>query len=249
MAMNAAEARRMWEASKRHPDRVAQLVPSPFTLAFDGTIQRGLAEGAIGSLLAVDVHGAPGSLVDPKAALTWRTDRSLSGLNTLALGIWYEAMARWIGHAKRVIAMTKTCVPQRRDEDGFLQAVEIPDHVDVVAELYCGAQAHLRFSAVTGFCPAPWCVFLYGAGGTIRLDASGGSLSVRRRGEDAFRELPIAEEDRGGWRVEEEFVSAIRGGVPARLTTFAEGVRYMEFTEAVAISAAEGRAVSLPLLD
>jgi hypothetical protein len=35
------------------------------------------------------------------------------------------------------------------------------------------------------------------------------------------------------FRVEEEFVGAIRGGEPVRLTTFDDGVRYMTFTAAV----------------
>jgi hypothetical protein len=51
----------------------------------------------------------------------------------------------------------------------------------------------------------------------------------------------------GRWRVEEEFISCIRGEGPVRFTDFATGLRYMEFTEAVALSAARGSAVDLPL--
>ena len=40
---------------------------------------------------------------------------------------------------------------------------------------------------------------------------------------------------------------AIRGGTPIRFTDFATGVAYMEFTEAVALSAQRGEAVDLPL--
>jgi len=47
--------------------------------------------------------------------------------------------------------------------------------------------------------------------------------------------------------VEEEFIKAIRGEEEVKLTTFADGVKYMEFTEAVALSAASGKAVHLPL--
>ena len=49
-----------------------------------------------------------------------------------------------------------------------------------------------------------------------------------------------------GWRVEEEFVNAIRGREPVRLTTFDDGVSYMAFTEAVHRSLAEGCAVPVP---
>ena len=37
----------------------------------------------------------------------------------------------------------------------------------------------------------------------------------------------------GGWRVEDEFISAIRGQEEITHTDFATGVKYMEFTEAV----------------
>ena len=39
----------------------------------------------------------------------------------------------------------------------------------------------------------------------------------------------------------------IRDGRPVTHTSFADGVKYMEFTEAVQISMAEGRRVELPL--
>jgi hypothetical protein len=42
--------------------------------------------------------------------------------------------------------------------------------------------------------------------------------------------------------VEEEFVNAIRGREKVSRTTFEDGVRYMEFTDAVAMSLALGRA-------
>ena len=85
----------------------------------------------------------------------------------------------------------------------------------------------------------------------IGLDFKGGScagvLSGGRRGDSALAPIPIAPEKRGEWRVEEEFVRACRGEEEVRLTTFADGVAYMEFTEAVTRSAQSGVAISLPL--
>ena len=49
-------------------------------------------------------------------------------------------------------------------------------------------------------------------------------------------------------QVEEEFVAAIRGEGSVRRTTFEQGVRYMEFTEAVTRSIQSGCTVKLPLL-
>ena len=47
--------------------------------------------------------------------------------------------------------------------------------------------------------------------------------------------------------MEEEFISAIRGNEKVTYTSFEDGVRYMEFTEAVARSAQSGKMVRLPL--
>jgi predicted dehydrogenase len=87
-------------------------------------------------------------------------------------------------------------------------------------------------------------VSLYGSEGTLRFE--GGQLYGGRRGDAQLAEMAIPESEQGGWRVEEEFIDAIRGLAPVRLTTFEDGVRYMEFTEAVFRSRTTGRAVPLP---
>ena len=60
-----------------------------------------------------------------------------------------------------------------------------------------------------------------------------------------MREISIPATEEGRWRVDEEFIGAIRGTEPVRLTTFADGVKYMEFTEAVARSIETGQSVKL----
>ena len=122
--------------------------------------------------------------------------------------------------------------------------MRVPDHVDVLATLRGGAVAHLRFSAVTALAP-PSEVWIFGSEGTLRLEADARRLSGGRRGDTELREIPIPAERRIGWRVEEEFVGAIRGAEKVSRTTFEDGVRYMEFTEAVARSAASGEAVEV----
>src|SRR5882724_8562436 len=56
MAMNAAEGRRMLEASRRAPDLVAQLVPAPHTLEVDSTLTRLVSDGTIDEVLAVEIQ-------------------------------------------------------------------------------------------------------------------------------------------------------------------------------------------------
>ena len=246
MALNAAEAHIMLEAARQHPHLVTQVVPAPHTLAVDGTIQKLIAHGYLGEVLTVELRGLQPTFVDREGLLHWRYDVDLSGFNTLTMGIWYEAMMRWVGPASRVMAMTKVCVPQRKDTSGLLRTVTVPDHVDVTANLACGAIAHLRFSTVTGLAPANE-AWLFGTEGTLRLDTSTLELYGGRRRDKKLQKIVIPQEEQGRWRVEEEFIGAIRGKEKVTRTSFEDGVRYMEFTEAVIRSAQSCQAVNLPL--
>src|SRR2546423_7093589 len=136
MAMNAAEGRRLLEASRKASQLAAQLVPSPPTLEIDATLKALLADGYVGEVLAVELAATrQPSFVDRDAPLHWRQDVTRSGHNILNMGIWYEAMIRWLGPARRVSAMAKVAVPRRRDERGELRDVKVPDHVDILATL------------------------------------------------------------------------------------------------------------------
>jgi predicted dehydrogenase len=247
MAMNAAEGRRMLAASRAKLGLVAQIVPAPHTLEVDPAVKAHLAEGYAGEVLAVELQGSQGSFLSADAPLHWRHDVTRSGHNILNMGIWYEAMMRWVGPARRVMAMTKIAVPQRRGEDGAWHDVKVPEHVDILATLKSGAVAHLRFSAITGLAPAPQ-AWIFGSEGTLRIEADAKRLSGGRRGDKELREIPIPPDKRVGWRVEEEFVNAIRGREKVTHTSFEDGVRYMEFTDAVTRSAQTGQAVDVPEL-
>ena len=242
MAMNAAEGRKMLEAARKHPNLVTQLVPGPPTLELDPTISRLVREGYVGDVQTVEIHATQQArFADVGEGLHWRQDVRLSGNNVLNMGIWYETMMRWVGPAKTVMAMTRIAVPRRKDSTGAMHEVKVPDHVDILGRLGNGAVAHLRFSALTALAPPPE-AWIYGSEGTLRAEVQTKRLSGGRRGDKELKEIEVPKAQRIGWRVEEEFVNAIRGREKIGLTTFEDGVRYMEFTDAVARSAASGQA-------
>ena len=242
MAMDAAEARTMRDASRRKSNLVTQIVPSPFTFKVDATISALIEDGYLGDVLSVDVAVHQGGFIDRHGPFHWRYSRDLSGYNIMFMGIWYEAMTRWIGPASSVTAHTRVHVTSRRDDNGIREFITIPDHVEVLCEMASGPLAHMRFSTVTGLAPADTAWF-FGTEGTLKLDGSDMSLHGGRRGDEKLAEIEIATEDQGGWRVEEEFVNAIRGVETVTRTSFEDGVRYMEFTEAVTRSARSGRKI------
>jgi predicted dehydrogenase len=249
MAMNATEAREMLAAARRHPKQVCQLVPSPFGLTGDATVRRLLAAGYVGELREVRVTGTNGALADVAAPLSWRQDAALSGLNALTLGILHETLLRWVPPPTRVLAQSHAFIPARFDpESGTRRPVGTPDSVQALAVLAGGARAIYQFSGVT---PAggEMSIRLLGSDGFLHYDLAADRLSGTTRTAGAFpppADIPFPPEEAGGWRAEADFVASVREGAPVTRTDFATGLRYMEFTEAVARSADSGRAVELP---
>ena len=250
MAMDAEQAHIMLAASQEKPDLVTQIVPGPHTFEIDSTVTRLVAEGYLGDLLSIDMSIHTGNFVDRESPFHWRLDRELSGYNIMSMGIYYEALMRWVGPASSVMSVTRVTTTSRKDESGNNRFITIPDHIEVLCEMASGPMMHLVLSSVTGLAP-PGQVWLFGTEGTLRLHApmgwSGARVYGGRRGDGQLSEIEIAPEERGAWRVEEEFVNAIRGREMVKLTDFETGVRYMEFTEAVTRSAQTGQKIHLPL--
>jgi predicted dehydrogenase len=245
MAANAWESHAMLGASRLRPDLIAQIVPSPSTFKVDNLLIKLITDGYLGDLLAVEIQALESDFLNATSAIQWRQDRALSGYNILSMGIWYEAMLRWVGPATLITAMARVNVTSRLDDIGNKRNITIPDHVDILCELANGALAHLRFSAVTGLSPGNE-VWLYGSDGTIRVDHQ---LKVfgGRRGDTRLSEIPNPPDGQAYWRVEDEFVNAIRGNELITRSTFSVGVQYMDFTEAVTRSSQNGQAITLPL--
>ena len=244
MARNVIEARQMLQAATEKPHLVAQIVPAPFTFQIDKTVKRLISEGFLGDILAVEIQEKRGFL-EKDRALTWRQNFDLSGFNIMGLGIWYETLMRWIGPATRVAAMGKTFSKMRPDPStGEMQAVRIPEHLDVIADMACGAQTHFGLSQVSGFGDS-FEITLFGSQGTLQFKDK--KLVGGQIGDRNMIEIKIPSEEVGKWRVEEEFINAILGREKICCTTFDEGVKYMEFTEAVTRSIQEARSITLPL--
>ena len=243
MAVNLEEARRMYAASEQS-DRVAMIVPAPMWLEYEATILEMLAEGAFGDFLEIHVNALTGGY-DPQAPLHWRQRRDLSGLNIMSMGIFNETVRRYAGHEKAVTARGRTFTTERDDpETGARGRADVPESLGIIAELESGATAVYHISSVARLGVGD-SIEMHGTRGGFKLE--GESAWVAEAGDEAWRPLVVPEEKQGGWRVEEEFAEAVLEGKPVTHTGFADGVKYMEFTEAVNRSMATGRRVELPL--
>jgi predicted dehydrogenase len=255
MSLNAAEAHQMRKAARKYPKLTTQVVPSPFGLKGHDIMRGLIQQGFLGELRDVEAFSLNGSLSDPAAPLSWRQDAALSGYNMLALGIVHETLLRWTPPPVRVLAQVHAFLPTRIDpESGVRRPVGTPDSVQVLAILENGARVVYRLSGATPFGQKSG-IFLYGTEGALHYDLStdrirGASKRTRSAAQmEELEEVPIPADKARAWRVEADFIDAIRTGAPVQLTDFETGVRYMEFTEAVARSARSGTPVDLPLED
>jgi predicted dehydrogenase len=231
----------MLACSEEHPELITQIVPSPFAFFCTDYVRNLIDDGFLGQLRELVVIGADDGFHDVQAPLHWRQDRDISGLNVLAMGILHEAALRWAPDPTRVFAQMTTFAPDRPDG-----VATIADSVQVMTEIQGGARGLYHLSGIGLFGPG-FHLHLYGSHGTIRVDLGAGTLMIGTVGDEALHQPNIPEEQQGGWRVEDEFIGAIRGTETIRLTDFATGVKYMEFTEAVAQSAESNQPVDLPI--
>ncbi len=254
LSMNAKEAHQMLAATQRHPELVAQVVPSPYGLKGHDVMVELMEGGFLGEMREAFIYSLNSALADAASPLSWRQDSVLSGYNMLTLGIVHETLLRWAPPPVRVMAQIHAFIPSRIDpESGVRRSVGTPDSVQVLAVLANGARAVYQFSGVTSFGQGAG-IWLYGSHGVLHYDLNSDRIrgvsakgGARPSAADELQEIPIPEAKARSWRVEADFVDSIRKGTPVRLTDFRTGVAYMEFTEGVARSAESGEVVELPL--
>ncbi|GHB97940.1 Gfo/Idh/MocA family protein [Cerasicoccus arenae] len=235
MAMNLEEAENMLAAAEAKPELVAQIVPAPFTLEYDTTIQRLLAE-ELGDVRFVRMVHMNGSGIDPQAPLTWRQRVDLSGHNIMTMGILFETVQRWLGPGMDVDwvkADAETIINERPTASGDGRVpVSIPDLLCFLGRYNNGAQLLGDFSIVAGGDPI-WQIRLECERGSLLFDIASGALLRSGPAGGAWSPVTADPATAIGWRVEADFVDSIREGKPVTLTSFADGVRYMRFTDLV----------------
>ena len=249
ISTSAAEARDMQEyadEAKARGIHTMLVPPAPF---YRGSrfVDHLVTSGFLGQLRHVQGFNVNASFADPNVPLSaGRNDLELYGrFNAMQLGLSYDVMSRWTGHARSVVAQRATFVPERPvTPGGPLAANPYPDTVTVIAETAGGALATNVVNWSVHFGDSR--VELYGSEGAVIYRQKGDAILAARAGEPELQPVPIPDEHDNPWRVEEEFVRLIRGEIDEPSFTFQDGVKNMEYLEAAYYSAVEGRRVDLP---
>ena len=240
MSMDLAEAEEMLAASKRYPELVTMLCPPPFGLRGDLMVKKILAENYIGGPYHVRLQSFTSNYLDPSAPAHWRQKIEISGLNILTLGIYVEVLHRWLGDITGVFAREKIIYPVR---EGY--EVIIPDLITVLCSFENGAEGVLEFSGINALTQGDR-LEIYGNAGTMTYDFSSNVVQAGKVGDRALHVVDVPPELEGEWRVEEDFLAAVKSKGRVRPhPTFEDGVRYMRVVQAVADSRARNEWVAI----
>ncbi len=240
MAMDLREGREMLAVAQARPQLVTMLCPPPHGMKGGNFFQKLLRDGYMGELWHFRLTAFNDQFSDPLAPVHWRQRTELSGHNVLSVGIYAEVLQRWLGSPRRLHAQMKVSIPKR---GGYV--IHVPDVVQVFGQWPNGVAGHLEWSGVAQF-PPDETLALYGRDGTLIYNFTRDEIWGARRGDKGLRQLAVPAEFVTDWTVEKDFIDAVMaGGHPE--PSFETGVKYLEFTEAVNLSARGGHAVELPL--
>jgi predicted dehydrogenase len=233
MAMNLSEAEEMFAAAQRNPHLVTMVCPPPHGLRGSLFMQKLLAEDFLGQPYHLRLQSLSGAYINPDAPPHWRQRDELSGINVLTLGIYAEVVQRWFGPITHVFAHQKTINPVRQGYE-----VRIPDMVVVLCRFENGMEGVMEFSGVALFETSDR-LQVFGNQGMLSYDFSSDRIAGGRLGEKEPVEIEISPEIEQRWRVEEDFIAAVRSpGSIQPHSSFALGVQYMRVVQAVADSVA-----------
>lgn len=243
MAMNLAEAEEMLAAARRHPQLVTMLCPPPTGLRGDLVMKKALAEELIGPVHQVRVQSLNARFLDSEAPAHWRQRDELSGFNILTLGIYAEVLQRWIGPIQSLTAHGRVVFP---DRVGY--PVHVPDFLHVLCTFANGAEGTLDFSGVAAGASGDR-IELYGTEGSLVYDVAKDAIFHTARVGGKPEPLEITPELAVPWRVEEDFIFAVRSRAQMQpRPSFEDGVAYMRVVQGVADSLTLRQEVALTTL-
>ena len=243
IAPNATEAREMYEAAEQAKSRGVKTMlvpPGPF---YRGRrfIEHLVKSGYLGRLLQVQGFNMNGSMADPMTPLSvGRNQPELYGpFNVAQLGLSYDVMAPWTGHATRVLAHYQTFARERpATPGGPMTRAPYPEEATVIAETESGAVAMNLLNWAARFSESR--MELYGEKGTVVYKMRGDVILGAQDGDEQLKPLEIPAEHDSPWLVEEEFVRLVRGEIDEPSFTFADGVKNMQYLEAAFRANQEG---------
>jgi predicted dehydrogenase len=226
MAADLAAAQTMLRAAQAHPRQVLQIVPAPFTLAYDQSVRDFLDSGALGELRSIEITHLNAALLDASTPVPWRLRSACSGINMLSLGIFHETVLRWFDFTAEVTRARGFLRPRMRD-----LGADLPEALEVEARILAPQPATLKYHLSSIFeGPPQMDIRITGTAGSLLWDNAANRISIAVGNQPAST---LASSRPDAWKVEDDFAASIRTGAPVRLTAPQTALAYMQFTQQV----------------
>ncbi len=234
LCRNAAQARELTATAAAHPKLVTLVYPAggaAYFLREDAMMRHLLDDGYVGTVLQV--------------AHYWYSP-------FFGLGSMFEVGNRWFGRHTRILGYRRSYAVQGATVAGRAGRGEVRPETNIaMAELASGALITYQHSTVAGASARPrWEII--GSDGYVVAYAGTGDTAASffgaQRGSSALEPLTIPSAHRGGIKVEDDFIAAIRGErVPARaIPRFEDAMQLLRFGEVWRESTEKGGWCDLP---
>ena len=240
MGMDRSESEAMVAAS-RASGKVAMLCPVPFGLSIDQTMVKLLKNRALGQIRLVRVQSFTDLFAADDVQVNWRKDHRLSGLNMHTLGMYIEVIHRWFGMTASVMATSDIFVTERPDPDGGSLEIQIPDQILATARMQIGVPVQYTMNAAVP--NGADRIEIYGSEKTLAYEVFRDRLSWVET-DGTLSPVDISPEDVydvKNWRVEEDFIRAIREPDFEFYPSFEDGLHYMKVVQAIYDSIESGQ--------
>jgi predicted dehydrogenase len=241
MAMDLAQSRLMLAASERHPAQVTMLCPPPTGMKHGSYFEKLLREGAIGKIYHFNLRAMNAQWSDASAPAHWRQKVEVSGNNIMSVGIYGEVLGRFLGDAVSLSAQGHVFIADRQ---GY--SVQVPDTLQVLGEWPGHILGSLQWSGVAHNAGDEQ-LDVFGSQGRLTYDFNTDEILCARAGDATPTVLAVPPEFVREWTVERDFIAAVRDGSHPE-PSFATGLRYMKFVEAIIRSMALSARVDLAAL-
>jgi len=170
MALNVAEAEKMFAAAQAAPGQLAIIDHELRFHPVRGQLRQMLRENAIGAVVRVELHRLGSERLNPATPYTWWSDAEKGGGMLGATGSHLIDMARWlVGRLDAVAGQLQTGPQFRTDGEGRRHQVTADDHADILVRFANGVQGRL---AASGLTPGGYGMetLITGTDGALRLD-------------------------------------------------------------------------------
>jgi len=233
MADSFSGARAMLKCANEHPNLVNMICPPPNAMKYGLFLSDLLGKRVIGDLHHFHLHSLISSWSNPKELAHWRQKTEVSGINILSVGIYAEVLEKFFGEPESLVAQGRVCFKVRSGYE-----VKIPDYLQVLTRWNSGLDGSLSWSGVALHGGDDY-LKIFGSLGTILYNFAQDKIYLGMLGDNDLNELDVPDEFKRDWRVEADFIDAVRQRKKVE-PSFATGLKYMRFVEAVNISLKNG---------